>query len=96
MKLTIKLFGSSNCGVCKDVKNKVSILLNKNQFNSVEFYYLDIEKEIEKCGEHLVFSVPTVIILVDEKEVKRFVRTFSIKEIEGILQRYLELINSEK
>ena len=83
-------FKNDKCNVCKRVLEKIE------QFTShtdIPLEVIDIEENPEIAGQKLVFTVPTVIIIHEDSEIKRFTRNFSITEIEYTVERYKELIS---
>jgi thioredoxin-like negative regulator of GroEL len=50
---------------------------------------------LEYTAQQRVFSVPTVIILADGKEVTRFVRAFSASEVLEAIQRPYKMMYEE-
>ncbi len=85
---TLVVFFSNGCGVCAAVKRKLESL--EVDFPQWEFVSIDTEKYPETAGEYSVFTVPTVLILLEGRERNRWSRYFSIEEI----VRYLERIDS--
>lgn len=76
-----------DCQVCKTLRPKVENLL-KN-YPAVNFLFLNVEEYPIIKGQYLVFTVPTLIVFVLGKEVKRFSRFFSLDELKEILERSL-------
>lgn len=76
-----------DCQVCKTLRPKVENLLIS--YPAVNFLYLNIEEYPMIKGQYLVFTVPTLIVFVLGKEVKRFSRFFSLDELKEILERSL-------
>ncbi len=82
------VFSTHDCATCKPVKEKI---MNKfDGFVNTANIYLDDVKDL--AGELSVFNVPVVAIFFEGKEVYRFVRIFSLDEIEEKLNRILEFL----
>ena len=58
-----------DCGVCNVMLDKVGKLAD--QFASLASFYTDITEEPLIAGQFLVYSGPTVLLLMDGKEVYR-------------------------
>jgi len=87
-KPVLVVFSKHDCAICKPVKEKI-----EKRFQGVvdtANVYLDEVKELS--GELSIFNVPVVCIFLEGKEVYRFVRVFSMNEIEEKLNRLLEFI----
>ena len=93
MEIELWYFSSKDCGVCKVLKPKIVTLLEE-KFAGVQFIYVDIEEEMEKAAQYGIFTIPVVLIIIDGKEYHRFVRTFSVLELENKLARLVEIANS--
>ncbi len=87
--LLVGYFPYPECNVCQVLRPKVEQLVK--QYEDFEFLYVDIHQYPEVSGQLLVFSVPTVIVFADGKEVKRLSRHFSIGELESVLDRLEEV-----
>jgi len=77
-------FSFEGCQVCKVLKPKVQELL-KN-FTEFEFLYIDTDEHPVLKGQYLVFTVPTIIIFQEGRELKRFSRHISLVTLEDYLQ----------
>jgi thioredoxin-like negative regulator of GroEL len=86
-KMVVDFF-SNACGVCVAVKRRLESL--EADFPQWEFVSVNAQKYPETAGEYSVFTVPTVLILLEGRELNRWSRYFSIEEI----VRYLERIDS--
>lgn len=49
---------------------------------------------MEVAGQYTVFAVPTLLLMVEGREVARFSRHFSMQELEAPIRRYAKLINN--
>lgn len=88
--LKVMYFSHAACSVCKVLKPKVTRMV-RNEFENVMFEYIDIRKQPSVAAEYSVFTVPTVLLLADGKEMLRFVRNFGIDQIREKLTRYVQL-----
>lgn len=53
----------------------------------ISYFEINIDKKegFQLALKNNVFSLPTLLILLDEKEVKRFTSNFTLEDIEGYL-----------
>ncbi|MER3316917.1 MAG: thioredoxin domain-containing protein [Allomuricauda sp.] len=79
-------FTGKTCGVCKVLKPKLLEAVQEN-FPKVNIRVVDVEEEVEFTGQSMVFTLPVVIIKVDDKEMYRFARSFSVYEMLDKLKR---------
>lgn len=81
------------CNVCKVLKPKV-IELIKNEFPLMQFHYVDLNEAKEIAGQLSVFTVPTILIFFDGKEIIRASRNIHIDELREQINRYYQMIFS--
>ncbi len=81
-------FKNDKCNVCKRVLEKIGQFASHS---NMPLEVIDIEENPEIAGQKLVFTVPTVILIHEDREIKRFARIFSISEIEYTVERYKKL-----
>jgi len=86
--LLLGYFSFPECQVCKVLKPRVQDLVR--QFPPAEYLYIDINLYPVLKGQFLVFTVPTLILFREGKELKRFSRHFSLNELETFLTRITE------
>ena len=78
-----------DCGVCNVMLDKVARLAD--QFPSLTSFYTDITEEPLIAGQFLVYSGPTVLLLLDGKEVYRGSQFIDLEELEYNINRFLTL-----
>ena len=88
--VTVAYFSYDECNVCKVLKPKVKALVEN--YDDFAFTYVNTKESTEICGQHTVFTVPTVLVFVEGREGKRFSRNFAMRELEELLDRYSEMI----
>ena len=69
--------------------DKVARLADK--FASLTSFYTDITEEPFIAGQFLVYSGPTVLLLMDGKEVYRGSQFIDLEELEYNIKRFLKL-----
>ncbi|MCR4854505.1 MAG: thioredoxin family protein [Prevotella sp.] len=78
-----------DCGVCNVMLDKVVRLAD--QFPSLTSFYTDITEEPLIAGQFLVYSGPTVLLLMNGKEVYRGSQFIDLEELEYNIYRFLNL-----
>ena len=73
---------SEKCSVCVSVTAQLKDLLSDVDINS---YYLYVDKVEEFSGQYLVFTVPTVLIFENGKEILRESRFIDFKKIKRVM-----------
>ncbi|MBO8161861.1 MAG: thioredoxin family protein [Thermosipho sp. (in: Bacteria)] len=84
-------FKNDKCSVCIAALPKVMKIAEEY---GLEFEVVDVVENPEFAGQHLVLTVPTVLIMENGHELVRFARNFSISDIVSFIERYLELTKS--
>ena len=88
-RLCLFYIKASDCGVCNVMLDKVMRLAD--QFPSLTSFYTDITEEPLIAGQFLVYSGPTVLLLMNGKEVYRGSQFIDMEELEYNIKRFLEL-----
>jgi thioredoxin-like negative regulator of GroEL len=88
--IELLFFSQARCGVCAPVKEKVEQLLS--DYPSVSAYSVDTTELPAAAGRFEIFTVPAVLLFVEGKETVRYVRYFSLHELEDSLERYTALL----
>ena len=78
-----------DCGVCNVMLDKVEKLAD--QYPHLTSFYTDIMEEPLIAGHFLVYSGPTVLLLMEGKEVYRGVQFIDLEELAFNINRFLEL-----
>lgn len=80
------LFSSKTCNVCRALKPKLKELMERYRISLKE---LVIEENRAEAAQRIVFSAPTLLLLENDRELKRWSRVFSVSEVEEFLVRIL-------
>lgn len=78
----ILYFSSHNCNVCHAMFPKV---MNLAETLSVKVVQIKVDEARELAGQFLVFTVPTLLILHEGKEVQRESRFIDLQAVERTL-----------
>ncbi len=88
-RLCLFYIKAPDCGVCNVMLDKVMRLADL--FPSLTSFYTDITEEPLIAGQFLVYSGPTVLLLMDGKEVYRGSQFIDLEELEYNINRLLKL-----
>jgi len=88
-RLCLFYIKAPDCGVCNVMLDKVVRLAD--QFPSLTSFYTDITEEPLIAGQFLVYSGPTVLLLLDGKEVYRGAQFIDLEEFDYNIKRFLEI-----
>ncbi len=77
---------SHTCTACKSIFD----MMNRNISNldQIEIYNIYVDDIDEFRGEHLIFSVPTILIFSEGKEMLRESRYINYAKIERLIDLY--------
>ena len=79
-----------DCGVCNVMLDKVARLASSHP--SLCFFYTDITEEPLIAGQFLVYSGPTVLLILDQEEVYRGSGFINLDELEQKIVQYTEFV----
>ena len=88
-RLCLFYIKAPDCGVCNVMLDKVERLADS--FTSLCSFYTDITEEPLIAGRFLVYSGPTVLLLIEGKEVYRGSQFINLEELKYNINRLLEL-----
>lgn len=89
-EMVLLYFSTEDCGICTTLLPKIdTMLLN---YTNVLSYHISIDKLPEASGEFSVFTVPTILVYIEEKEVIREARFISVDALEDKLKKYYNMI----
>jgi len=93
-EMLVVYYSNETCNVCKVLKPKIREMI-EHQFPKSDFIYVDIEKSPVISGQFRVFSIPTVDIFIEGKELARFSRNITMFDFEHAIKRPYELLFPE-
>lgn len=85
--ISIVIAKTKTCVVCKPISEKLKIFMN--DFPQIPCYELYIEDVEMFQGQQLVFTVPTILVFSNEKEILRESRFIDFNKIERLFGLYL-------
>ena len=88
-RLCLFYIKAPDCGVCNVMLDKVENLADCH--SSLCSFYTDIREEPLIAGRFLVYSGPTVLLLMDGKEIYRASQFINLEELEQTIIKYQEL-----
>ena len=89
-RLCLFFIKAPDCGVCNVMLDKVEKIADV--FPSLCSLYTDIIEEPLIASHFLVYSGPTVLLLMDGKEVYRASQFIDLEELKYNINRYIELL----
>ena len=84
--INILYFSGAHCSVCQALKPKLIESISKS-YPDIKIEVIDVNTFPDIAAQHFVFTVPVVLILVEDKEQYRFARSFSVTEVMDKLDR---------
>ena len=84
---TIVVASTKTCTVCTHAKGMIERML---QNTPLTYYTIDIDDVPLFRGEHLVFTVPTVLVFSQGKELYRSSRFIDFGGLQKLVSRYLD------
>ena len=79
-------FSTPQCNVCKVLKPKLAELI-ESEFPNIKMGYINSEALPEIAAQLRIFTVPTIIVLLDGKEFLRKSRNISLSEFQKEIER---------
>ena len=79
-----------DCGVCNVMLDKVARHADNN--STLCSFYTDITEEPMIAGQFLVYSGPTVLLMLDRKEVYRGSGFINLDELKHKIKQYTEFL----
>ncbi len=88
-RLCLFYIKAPDCGVCNVMLDKVERLADS--YTSLCSFYTDIREEPLIAGRFLDYSGPTVLLLVEGKEIYRASQFINLEELKQTINKYQEL-----
>ncbi|HHX62689.1 MAG TPA: thioredoxin family protein [Epulopiscium sp.] len=87
-RLVVLIGSTKACGVCEAIKPRMEELLGK--YSDIKEIYVYVDEVKEAAGEFMIFTVPTIIMFAEGKEVHKESRIIDFKRLEFELSRWSE------
>lgn len=84
--LVMVIAKSHTCSSCTTIANIMEN--NMNHFDKIDKYNVYVDDMDQFRGEYLIFSVPTVIIFSEGKELLRQSRYFDYEKIDRLIEMF--------
>ncbi|CAG5085030.1 thioredoxin family protein [Parvicella tangerina] len=84
--IELTYYTGKDCGVCQVLKPKLREAVLSTFSGQVDFKEVDVAENREDAAQNRVFTLPVVIIKLDGREVKRFVRAFGVHQVTQYLE----------
>ena len=81
-KAIVLYFTTTSCNVCKSIFPKLEALMQDYTNPTIK---IDAEQFPDIAGQHLIFTVPTILVFFEGKEVLRESRFIDFAKIERML-----------
>lgn len=85
--LVVVIAKTKTCNVCRPLTEKLKVFME--DYPSIPSYQLYLEDVEIFQGQHLVFTVPTIIVFSESKEILRESRFIDFAKIERLFNLYL-------
>jgi len=85
--LVVVIAKTKTCNVCRPLTEKLKHFMA--DYPTIPSYQLYLEDVEIFQGQHLVFTVPTIIVFSESKEILRESRFIDFSKIERLFQLYL-------
>lgn len=89
-KLSLILASTKNCEVCTSIEPRVEYLVNK--YPNINYKHIFIDLMIKASGEFTIFTVPTIIMFAQGKEVHRESRFIDFQNLEFEISRWYDYL----
>lgn len=89
-ELVFLYFSGENCAVCKVLKPKIEELF-QTRFAKVKLIEIPTDDALEVTSKFGVFSLPTMLLFIEQKEFLRKGRNVSLALLEDEIQRVYTL-----
>jgi len=89
-EFTFLYFSGENCAVCKALKPKIEELFTL-EFPQIHLVEIPTDKALETTAQFGVFSLPTMLLFVEQKELLRKGRNVSLALLRDEVKRVYTL-----
>lgn len=80
-KVIMVFIKGDDCGVCQSAEFRINEIMAK-KFPNLDIYYININDNPLFRGQHLIFTIPTILLFEGSKEVHRESRIIDFSKLE--------------
>lgn len=91
-KMVLLYFSTNDCGICTTLLPKIEKMLL--DYTEISNAHVSIDELPAVSSEFSIFTVPTVLLFAEGKEVIREARFISMDMLEDKIQKYYNIIFS--
>jgi thioredoxin 1 len=88
--MAILYFYNDNCAPCISLRLKV-IQMVESEFPGIKLGFINAAQNTDVTAGYGIFSSPTILLFIDNKETIRESKYVSVEELRGKIKRYYEL-----
>lgn len=88
--ISVIYFSGSTCGACDAIKEKVLHIIK--DYKEVKFLEVNAIENKEVAAIYNIFSVPVLLLFVNNKETLRLGRYFDMLDFKKSIDRYYNMI----
>ena len=89
-EIAMVYFGGNNCNVCNVMKPKVQEILK--DYPKIKSAQVDVEKSVEASATYNIFTIPSILIFIEGKEIIREARHISMQDLNSKIDRYYNML----
>ncbi|MBQ9066366.1 MAG: thioredoxin family protein [Clostridia bacterium] len=87
--ITIIQYGSETCAPCRAIRQRITHWQQSHP--DITYQYLPLEDHLEEAAQQGIFTVPTVLVTADGREIARESGYFSLTGILQQIERFQSL-----
>ncbi|WP_096233618.1 thioredoxin family protein [Thermoanaerobacterium sp. RBIITD] len=88
--MVLLYFSTVNCGICTTLLPKIDEMLLT--YPNISAFHVSIDELPAASGEFSIFTVPSILVYIEGKEVIREARFISMDTLEDKIQKYYNMI----
>jgi thioredoxin-like negative regulator of GroEL len=91
-QLKLLYFTADSCSVCDSLLPKINQLIHE-KYPQISLVIINTKEQIKLAADYGVFTIPMLILTIDDNENDRWVRSFGLVEVEKKLERLISIMN---
>ena len=89
-KFVMVYFSSDGCNVCENILPRLEEILKKH--SKIMSAHIEVQDLPSVASVFSVFTIPTIIVFLEDKEILRQARFINFLELEEQIQRFSEFV----